>query len=100
MKRINEFLETETTIINYTNKDTKIQGDIEFNNVSFRYPDTGIQALKNVSFKINENETLGILEKPEVENQLLLILLLDYMIEIKEKYLSETEILKVKSIST
>ena len=63
MQRINEFLETETTILNYTTKDTKIQGNIEFNNVSFTYPDTGIQALKNVSFKIKENETLGIFGK-------------------------------------
>ena len=63
MQRINEFLKTETTILNYTTKNTKIQGNIEFSNVSFTYPDTGIQALKNVSFKVNENETLGIFGK-------------------------------------
>ncbi len=63
MQRINEFLETETTVLNYTSKDTKIQGNIEFIDVSFTYPDTGIQALKNVSFKVKENETLGIFGK-------------------------------------
>ena len=63
MQRINEFLETESTILNYTTKDTKIQGNIEFSNVSFTYPDTGIQALKNVSFKVKENETLGVFGK-------------------------------------
>ena len=63
MKRINEFLETETTVLNYTTKDTKIQGNIEFIDVSFTYPDTGIQSLKNVSFKVKENETLGIFGK-------------------------------------
>ena len=63
MKRINEFLDTETSVLNYTNKETKIKGNIEFSKVSFTYPDTGIQALKNVSFKIKENETLGIFGK-------------------------------------
>ena len=36
-------------------------GDIEFDNVSFTYPDTGIEAIKNLSFKIKKGQKLAIL---------------------------------------
>ncbi len=62
-ERINEFLNTEPDIKNKVNKLTPIKGDIEFRNVSFVYPDTNIEALKNVSFKIQSGETLAILGK-------------------------------------
>lgn len=62
-KRINEFLKIEPDIKNNSNKRTEIKGKIEFNNVSFTYEDTNIQALDNVSFTINEGETLAILGK-------------------------------------
>ncbi len=61
-KRINEFLKEKTNIINgKINK--PIEGKIEFNNVSFTYPDTGIKALKNVSFSIDAGESLAIIGK-------------------------------------
>ena len=63
MERINEFLETKSEIINPTTEKTDISGDIQFENISFTYPDTGIQALKNISFRLKENETLGIFGK-------------------------------------
>ena len=62
-KRINEFLKIEPEIKNTNTNHTEINGDIAFNNVSFTYDDTNIQALKNVSFNINEGETLAILGK-------------------------------------
>ncbi|MTE27761.1 ABC transporter ATP-binding protein [Winogradskyella ouciana] len=62
-ERINEFLNTEPEIRNKANELTPIKGDIEFKNVSFVYPDTNIEALKNVSFKLNSGETLAILGK-------------------------------------
>ena len=62
-ERINEFLNTKSEIVNYPNEQTPIQGDIEFKNVSFTYPDTGIRALKNISFKIKEGSTLAIFGK-------------------------------------
>lgn len=62
-KRINEFLKIEPEIANSTIEHTKITGDIAFKNVSFTYDDTNIQALKNVSFNINEGQTLAILGK-------------------------------------
>ena len=63
MQRINEFLNNKSTILNHNNQNTKINGDIEFNKVSFTYRDTGIKALRNVNFKIKESETLGIFGK-------------------------------------
>jgi ATP-binding cassette subfamily B multidrug efflux pump len=60
-KRINEFLNEKPTIENCVETETKINGVIEFNNLSFTYSDTNITALKNISFKINPGETLAIL---------------------------------------
>jgi ATP-binding cassette, subfamily B, multidrug efflux pump len=60
-QRINEFLKVEPTIVNTVTNKTIIKGSIAFNNVTFTYPDTGITALQNVSFKLNEGETLAIL---------------------------------------
>lgn len=62
-KRINEFLNEIPEIKNLQPEHTKVQGEIEFKNVSFTYTDTQIQALKNVSFTLGKNETLAILGK-------------------------------------
>lgn len=60
-KRINEFLNTKTDIVSEKNLVREIAGKVEFNNVSFVYPDTGIKALKHVSFKIDPGESLAII---------------------------------------
>jgi len=60
-KRINEFLETEPEIVNNEGVIRKINGNIIFDHVSFTYPDTGIEALKDVSFEVKPGETLAIL---------------------------------------
>lgn len=62
-KRINEFLKIQPEIKNQSDKNSIIQGEIEFRNVTFTYDDTNIEALKNVSFKVNKGETLAILGK-------------------------------------
>ncbi len=62
-KRVNEFLKIEPKIKNNVAENSVIQGEIEFKNVSFTYEDTNIQALKNVTFKVNKGETLAILGK-------------------------------------
>jgi ATP-binding cassette subfamily B protein len=59
--RINEFLSTEPEIINTVTSLGRIDGNIEFKNVDFVYPDSGIQALKNVSFKVEKGQSLAIL---------------------------------------
>lgn len=60
-KRINEFLKTKTDIVSEENLEREIQGKIEFKDVSFEYPDTGIVALKNISFSISPGESLAII---------------------------------------
>lgn len=63
MQRINEFLDKKSEIIN-TNFDVyPIKGDIEFRNVSYVYPNTGIKALDNLSFSIKAGESLAIMGK-------------------------------------
>ncbi|MGM5470062.1 ABC transporter ATP-binding protein [Flavobacteriaceae bacterium LMO-SS05] len=62
-KRINEFLKLVPEIKNKVDVSSNIEGHIEFKNVSFTYPDTKIQALKDVSFTIKKGETLAVLGK-------------------------------------
>lgn len=62
-KRINEFLNIEPEIQNPSEEDFTVEGTIEFKNVSYTYEDTGIKALENISFKVNQGETLAILGK-------------------------------------
>lgn len=63
MARINEFLDMKTDIINHSNQVYPIKGDIEFRNVSYVYPNTGIKALENLSFKIGAGKSLAIMGK-------------------------------------
>ncbi|QAR29938.1 ABC transporter ATP-binding protein [Ornithobacterium rhinotracheale] len=63
MKRINEFLNTDPMVKNTGVIKAKIQGKISFERVNFTYENTGIQALKNVSFEVPAGETLAILGK-------------------------------------
>ncbi len=60
-KRINEFLNEKPEIESLNQSSTPINGTIEFRNLSFTYSDTNINALKNISFKVNPGETLAIL---------------------------------------
>jgi ATP-binding cassette subfamily B multidrug efflux pump len=62
-KRINEFLKQKSEIINNSLKEIDISGNIEFKSVYFTYKDTGIQALKNINFKLNKGDKLGIIGK-------------------------------------
>lgn len=59
-ERINEFLNIQPSINNQASQETSIDGNIEFKNVSFTYPENGITALKNVSFTLQKGEVLGI----------------------------------------
>ncbi len=62
-KRINEFLQIQPEIVNTNHEAYTLKGDIQFNNVSYTYPNSGIEALKNVSFTIKEGETFAIIGK-------------------------------------
>jgi ATP-binding cassette subfamily B protein len=60
-KRINEFLNAKTDIVSTKELVKELEGKVEFRNVYFTYPDTGIKALKNISFVIEPGESLGII---------------------------------------
>ena len=60
-ERINEFLRTEPEIKSPHHQPEHIEGEIEFNNVTFIYPDSGIKALDGISFKIKKGTSLAIL---------------------------------------
>lgn len=62
-KRINEFLETTPEISNPSTDEFSFEGRIEFKNVTFTYPNTGITAINNLSFKISKGDTLAIVGK-------------------------------------
>ena len=61
-KRINEFLIQEPEIEDDINANKKLSSfDIGFDNVNFIYDNTGIQAIKNMSFKLNSGKTLALM---------------------------------------
>jgi len=61
-KRINEFLQTKTSISDPRPDDRHdLRGEITFENVSFVYPDTGIKAIDDVSFHLRAGEKLAII---------------------------------------
>ena len=65
MKRISELLDAKVDV--YDREDVTeldyIGGDIEFRNLTFRYPGADYDALENISFKINRGENVGLIGK-------------------------------------
>ncbi len=60
--RINEVLDEEVNIKSGNFKgETKEKGTIEFNNVSFKYPDADEYVLKDISFTANRGETIAFI---------------------------------------
>ena len=59
-KRINAFLKQKPSIKNGFSTKKITHAQLSFEKVSFTYPDTGIKALKDISFELKEGETLGI----------------------------------------
>lgn len=59
--RINELLAAKPDIDLDAGHKAKLFGQISFKNVSYIYPDNGIEALKRVSFDLKPGETLGII---------------------------------------
>lgn len=60
-KRINEFLQLQPDIKSTNTEEPVLNGKISFKNVNFTYPDTGIAALKDVSFEIEKGQFLAII---------------------------------------
>ena len=62
-QRINQFLLEEPDVKNLSTTPTNINGNIEFKEVTYIYPDTNIKALDKVSFSLKKGQTLAILGK-------------------------------------
>jgi ATP-binding cassette, subfamily B, multidrug efflux pump len=63
-QRIGEVLDTEIDLVESEDADHSLsvqKGNIEYKNVSFRYPDSEALVLQNVSFSVKSGETLAIL---------------------------------------
>lgn len=60
-ERINEFLKEEPEIVNTSNAPLVFNQKVAFRNVSYTYPNSGVQAIKNISFTIKKGEALGII---------------------------------------
>lgn len=60
--RINKVLESKSSIIDGSGvSETKLKGQVEFKNVSFKYPDADGYILKNISFKAEQGETVAFI---------------------------------------
>ena len=63
-KRINEFLDSKTSLQNGTSGlGDNMNRDITFKNVSFKYDQTGIEIFKSFNLKIRSGQTLGVIGK-------------------------------------
>ncbi len=61
-KRLNEFLLTEPVIQNPSNATIPVlQGKVEFENINFIYPNTGIKALEDFNLKIDRGQKIAII---------------------------------------
>lgn len=65
LARISELLDAVPAVVDSENAtdDRPIAGDIEFRNLTFRYPGGEYDVLKDVSFKIQRGERVGIIGK-------------------------------------
>ena len=63
MERLNEFLSEEPDFESGSHQPNTFQGRVEFKNVSFTYPNSGIEALNKVNFTVEAGHSLGILGK-------------------------------------
>lgn len=59
--RINEVLEAESHVISGEGAELSKKGSVEFKNVSFHYPDSNIDVLKNITFSAEKGETVAII---------------------------------------
>ena len=60
-RRINELLDQKTDLVSVKNLEATLEGALQVSHLSFVYPDSGIHALKDISFSIEAGQTLGII---------------------------------------
>jgi ATP-binding cassette subfamily B protein len=61
--RINQLMQQKSSLINKNVAMYPVEGDIEFRNVTFTYPNTGVTALKNINFKLKKGERMALMGK-------------------------------------
>lgn len=95
--RIAELLETKVDIVdNNTVEVESIKGKIEFKNLNFKYPDAIENTLKNISFEINQGETIGIVGKTGCGKTTIVDLLLrTYNIESNQIFIDDIDIMQI-----
>ena len=97
-KRINEFLKSEPKIVTpSTPVEAEITGNIVFDNVSFTYPHTGIQALSHINLTIKQGEKVLIMGKTGSGKSTIVQLLLRFYDADKGQILFNNE--NVKNLS-
>ena len=65
LKRVSELLDAECSVVDKPGVEEleNVRGDIEFRNLSFRYPDGEFDALEDISFTIKAGENVGLVGK-------------------------------------
>lgn len=61
VKRINEVLSKNSSIVDGKGVEPKVEGEVEFKDVSFTYPDASEDCLKNISFKCKKGDIVAII---------------------------------------
>lgn len=62
INRINEVLDSDISVVSGEfDGNTEEKGTVEFKNVSFKYPDADEYILKDISFKVNQGETIAFI---------------------------------------
>lgn len=66
LRRIGELLDAKVDVVDAADvkePESPLTGDVEFRNLTFRYPDGEYDVLRDVSFKIKAGENVGIIGK-------------------------------------
>lgn len=96
LERIDNILNEEIIIKDTDVVDAEVKGSIEFKDVSFSYPDSEMDQLKNISFKIDQGDTVGIIGRTGSGKTTLVDLLLRiYNIEPDKIIIDGTDIMRI-----
>jgi ATP-binding cassette subfamily B protein len=63
MRRINAFMEEQPSVLNQDAPAFSLNGDIEFRDVTFIYPDSGIKAISHLNLHIKAGQRVAIIGK-------------------------------------
>ena len=97
LSRISEFLDYKNNILDKNIEyDGEIKGSIEFKNLTFKYPYSDVEVLKDVSFKINAGENIGIIAKTgEGKTTIVDLILRLYNVEDNSIYIDGVDINRI-----